>query len=133
MSRGVRAAVVLSLAALLVSMVLAVRRASEVRETADRMDRLRRELNETRERVARAARRVDSLSSRKRVVESAERMGFHIPSDSEVRLLPDLPPSRALPRAASDSVDRTKASTVPPGGGNASGNGRGDGSRERPS
>lgn len=90
MISSARVAVVLSLMALVASMVLAVRRASEVRETADRVERLRRDLNEAREHVARAAHRADSLSSRRRVVRSAQSMGFHVPADSEVRLLPDL-------------------------------------------
>lgn len=84
------AVLVVSLAALVGSLIVAVRLDGAAREAITATDSLRQELQSARERLNRAVRRADSLSSRRRVLRAAGRMGFRAPADTEVRFLPEL-------------------------------------------
>lgn len=88
--RGAAAVLVASVAALVGSLIVAVYLDNAAREAITATDSLRRELQSAREGLNRAARRADSLSSRRRVLRAAGRMGFRAPADSEVRYLPEL-------------------------------------------
>lgn len=87
-----RARIALAVVSVLVlgaSMIVAVRRAGQAREELSRTADLRSEVEEARDEVRRARRAVDSLRSRRRILEAAGRMGFRTPADSQVRFLPE--------------------------------------------
>lgn len=94
-SRWSTAVAVLSAAALVGSMLVAVRRDGAAREAITDADSLRREVQAAREVLNRELRRADSLSSRQRIVEVAGRMGLRPAEDGEVRFLPATGPDTA--------------------------------------
>ncbi len=96
--RWATAVLVLSAAALVGSMFVAVRRDGAAREAITDADSLRREVQAASEALNRGLRRVDSLSSRQRIVEVAGRMGLRPARDDEVRVLPTASPDTAEPR-----------------------------------
>lgn len=81
------AVVLVSAAALVGAMFVAVRRDGRARRVLADTDSLRDAVQTARERLSRARRRADSLSSRPRIVEVAGRMGFRPAADTEVRRL----------------------------------------------
>lgn len=78
-----------SAAAFVGSLFVAVRRDGAAREAVASMDSLRREVQGVREALHRARRRADSLASRRRILEVAGRMGFRPAADEEIRILPE--------------------------------------------
>lgn len=98
---------VVSLLAVGASMIVAVQRAGQAREELSRTEELRSEVEEARDEVRRARRAVDSLRSRRRILEAAGRMGFRTPADSQVRFLPGLAAdtARRAPGRARDGAE----------------------------
>lgn len=92
---GRRVTLAVTVAALGGSMLVAVRRSAEVRETAREVDSLEIRAAELRERGARAARAADSLASRRRILEVAGQLGFRVPPDSMVHHVADASVSAA--------------------------------------
>lgn len=78
-----------SAAALVGSLFVAVRRDGAAREAVATADSLRQEVQAAREALNRARRRADSLASRPRILEVAGRMGFRPAEDEEIRILPE--------------------------------------------
>lgn len=78
-----------SAAAFVGSLFVAVRRDGAVRELITVTDSLRQEVQSAREALNGAMRRADSLASRRRILEVAGRMGFRPAEDEEIRILPE--------------------------------------------
>lgn len=78
-----------SAAVLVGSLFVAVRRDGAAREVIAATDSLRQEVQSARETLNRGIRRADSLSSRRRILEVAGRMGFRPAEDTEIRFLPE--------------------------------------------
>lgn len=78
-----------SAAALVGSLFVAVRRDGAARELITATDSLRQEVQSAREALNGATRRADSLASRRRIREVAGRMGFRPAEDEEIRILPE--------------------------------------------
>ena len=78
-----------SAAALVGSLFVAVRRDGAARDVIAATDSLRREVQSAREALNGATRRADSLASRRRILEVAGRMGFRPAEDEEIRILPE--------------------------------------------
>jgi hypothetical protein len=74
------------------SLVVSVDRTAEGRELAESINELRREQEVLRMRQAEELVRVDSLSSRERVLVAAARLGLRPAADDEVLHLPDVGP-----------------------------------------
>lgn len=77
-----------SAAAFVGSLFVAVRRDGAARELITATDSLRQEVQAAREALNGATRRADSLASRRRILEVAGRMGFRPAEDEEIRILP---------------------------------------------
>lgn len=88
--RGTTIVLAASVAALVGSMFVAVRRDGAAREVIAATDSLRERMQSAREALNREVRRADSLSSRQRILRAAGRMGFRAPADTEVRFLPEV-------------------------------------------
>lgn len=78
-----------SAAALVGSLFVAVRRDGRARDVIAATDSLRQEVQSAREALNGAVRRADSLASRRRIQEVAGRMGFRPAEDEEIRILPE--------------------------------------------
>lgn len=78
-----------SAAALVGSLFVAVRRDGRARDVIAAADSLRQEVQSTREALDGAVRRADSLASRRRILDVAGRMGFRPAEDEEIRILPE--------------------------------------------
>lgn len=73
-----------------VSMTTAVRRGAEARRLSREIEALSRAEQVTRDRLGRVAHRVDSLSSRARIREAAEKLGLRPATDREIVFLEDV-------------------------------------------
>ncbi len=79
----------LSALALVASLFVAVRRDGAARDLIAATDSLRREVESARETLNTSMRRADSLTSRRRILQVAGRMGFRPAEDEEIRILPE--------------------------------------------
>lgn len=82
-----RVAVAAGVVALVGGMFRSVERGSEAREVSRRLNEIDRQTVEARARLTDAMRRVDSLSSRDRILAASARLGLHPPSDSDISFL----------------------------------------------
>lgn len=80
--------------ALAAAMVKAVGRGSEVRRITEEISRLEQRSEAAGNRVNAAMRRVDSLTSRSRLLREARRLGLRPASDEEITFLRDEPRAR---------------------------------------
>lgn len=95
-----RALLLLSVAALLVSLVVSIRRGARGNELAGDLAELRRTEELLRAQIAEEEGRVDSLSSRSRIEAAAGRLGLHPPDDSRIIYLPEIAPVSGAGSAA---------------------------------
>jgi len=105
---GYRVALVAGIAAVAGGMLRSVERGSQARAASERLTEIDRRTVEARARLTEAMRRVDSLSSRDRILHAAADLGLHPPSDADISFL-------RLRSADSDTV--RVASARPSGGG----------------
>lgn len=84
---GFRVALAAGILVLAGGMLLSVERGSRARRLSDQLSALDRQTTEARSRLADAMRRMDSLSSRERIVAAAARLGLHPASDADITFL----------------------------------------------
>jgi len=82
-----RVAVAAGVVALAGGMLRSVERGSEARQVSRRLSEIDRQTVEARARLTDAVRRVDSLSSRDRILTASRRLGLHPPSDADISFL----------------------------------------------
>jgi len=84
---GFRLGLAAGLVVLAGGMLLSVERGSRARRVSDRLSALDRQAVDARARLTDAMRRLDSLSSRERIVVAAARLGLHPASDADITFL----------------------------------------------
>lgn len=84
---GRRLFVALSVAALLAGMATAVERTSDARSLSREIGRLQQEADAARARASRQMRRLDSLTSRERILEAARRLDLRPATEDEITFL----------------------------------------------
>ena len=99
---GFRVGLAAGLVVLAGGMLLSVERGSRARRVSDRLSALDRQTVEARARLGDAVRRLDSLSSRERIVVAAARLGLHPANDADITFLraDSLAPDDAAPSSS---------------------------------